>query len=69
MVFYHRIIECHCLVEMEAHELGYTDVAQLNLYFNYYKKNDMQADDNTCRNLIIHRSRFRDVRVCHGQYE
>lgn len=46
LVFYNRIIKAHCLVELKAHQLDYADVAQLNMYLNYYRKNEMQPDDN-----------------------
>ena len=46
LVFYNRIIKAHCLVELKAHQLNYADVAQLNMYLNYYRKNEMQPDDN-----------------------
>lgn len=46
LVFYNRIIKAHCLVELKAHQLDYSDVAQLNMYLNYYRKNEMQPDDN-----------------------
>ncbi|MBR0037188.1 MAG: DUF1016 family protein [Bacteroidales bacterium] len=46
LVFYNRIFKAHCLVELKAHQLDYADVAQLNMYLNYYRKNEMQLDDN-----------------------
>ena len=46
LVFYNRIFKAHCLVELKAHQLDYADVAQLNMYLNYYRKNEMQPDDN-----------------------
>lgn len=46
LVFYNRIIKAHCLVELKAHQLDYADVAQLNMYLNYYRENEMQSDDN-----------------------
>ena len=46
LVFYHRILKCHVLVELKDDRLEYTDAAQLNLYMAYYRKNIMQPDDN-----------------------
>ena len=46
LVFYNRIFKAHCLVELKAHQLDYADVAQLNMYLNYYRKNEMLPDDN-----------------------
>jgi len=46
LVFYHRILKRHVIIELKAHRLDYTDSAQLKMYLNYYRKNIMQPDDN-----------------------
>jgi len=46
LVFYHRVLKCHVIVELKAHELKYDDIMQLNMYIEYYRKNYMQPDDN-----------------------
>ena len=46
LVFYHRILKCHVLVDLKASKIKYDDIAQMNLYLSYYKKNIMQEDDN-----------------------
>lgn len=46
LVFYHRILKCHVLVDLKASKIKYDDIAQMNLYLSYYKKNVMQEDDN-----------------------
>ena len=46
LVFYHRILKCHVLVDLKASKIKYDDIAQMNLYLSYYKKNVMQKDDN-----------------------
>ena len=53
LVFYHRILKCHCIVELKAHRLGYADVAQLNMYIEYYRKHYMQPDDNPPVGLLL----------------
>ena len=46
LVFYHRILKCHILIDLKASKIKYDDIAQMNLYLSYYKKNIMQKDDN-----------------------
>ncbi len=46
LVFYHRVLKRHVIIELKAHRLDYSDVAQLNMYLGYYRKNVMLADDN-----------------------
>lgn len=53
LVFYHRILECHCIVELKAHRLDYADIAQLNMYIEYYRKHYMQLDDNPPVGLLL----------------
>lgn len=53
LVFYHRILKCHVIVELKARTLEYGDVMQLNLYMNYYRRHYMQPDDNPPIGLLL----------------
>ena len=53
LVFYHRILKCHCIVELKGHRLDYADLAQLNMYIEYYRRNYMQPDDNPPVGLLL----------------
>ena len=46
LVFYHRILKCHVLIDLKAKKIKYDDIAQMNLYLSYYRHNIMQSDDN-----------------------
>ena len=46
LVFYHRILKCHVLIELKPKKLNYKDIAQLSLYMSYYRRNKMTAGDN-----------------------
>lgn len=46
LVFYHRILKCHVLIDLKATKIKYADIAQMNLYLAYYRKNVMEKDDN-----------------------
>lgn len=53
LVFYHRILKCHCIVELKAHRLDYSDIAQLNMYIEYYRAHYMRPDDNPPVGILL----------------
>jgi len=38
LVFYHRILKCHVLIDLKVEEFDHVNAGQLNTYLNYYKK-------------------------------
>lgn len=53
LVFYHRILKRHVIIDLKANRLDYSDVAQVNMYLAYYKKNIMLPDDNDPIGIIM----------------
>ena len=53
LVFYHRILKCHIIVELKADRFRHEYASQLNLYLNYYKTEVMQPDDNPPIGLLL----------------
>lgn len=53
LVFYHRILKCHVLIELKVEEFNHVNISQLNTYLNYYKKNEMQADDSPPVGILL----------------
>ncbi len=53
LVFYHRILKCHVLVELKAKKYGYEDAAQLGVYMAYYRKHVCRADDNPPIGILL----------------
>lgn len=53
LVFYHRILKCHVLIELKVKEFNHINISQLNTYLNYYKKNEMQTDDNPPVGILL----------------
>ena len=53
LVFYHRILKCHVLIELKPKKLNYKDIAQLSLYISYYRKNKMTAGDNPPIGILL----------------
>jgi len=46
LVFYHRILKCHVLVDLKIEEFNHNNAGQLNTYINYYKKEVQLREDN-----------------------
>jgi predicted nuclease of restriction endonuclease-like (RecB) superfamily len=46
LVFYHRILKCHVLLELKLGAFNHGDIGQLNTYLNYYKMEVTEPGDN-----------------------
>ncbi len=46
LVFYHRLLKCHILVDLKIGTFNHTDAGQLNTYLNYYKAEVTPPEDN-----------------------
>lgn len=53
LVFYHRVLKCHILVELKVDELKHEHVGQLKTYINYYKKEIMLENDNPPIGILL----------------
>ncbi len=53
LVFYHRILKCHVLVELKLAEFSHENIGQLNTYVSWYKKNMMQEGDNPPIGILL----------------
>ena len=53
LVFYHRILKCHVIIDLKIDRFRHEYASQLNLYMNYYKHEVMQADDNPPIGLLL----------------
>lgn len=53
MVFYHRVLKCHVLIELKTRKFKYSDVTQLNVYLNYYKKYEMLEGENPPIGILL----------------
>jgi predicted nuclease of restriction endonuclease-like (RecB) superfamily len=53
LVFYHRILKCHVLVELKVEEFNDHNIGQLNTYVNYYKATVMRSDDNPTVGILL----------------
>ncbi|GHV61014.1 hypothetical protein FACS1894195_0840 [Bacteroidia bacterium] len=53
LIFYHRILKCHVLIDLKVNEFDYADAGQMNVYLNYYKENEMTEGDNPPIGIIL----------------
>lgn len=53
LVFYHRILKCHVLVDLKIGAFHHADAGQMNVYLNYYRENEMSEGDNPPVGLIL----------------
>jgi len=53
LVFYHRILKCHVLIELKVGKYSHEHYGQLKTYINYFKKEIMQKDDNPPVGILL----------------
>ena len=53
LIFYHRILKCHVIIDLKIDRFRHEYASQLNLYMNYYKHEVMQEDDNPPIGLLL----------------
>ncbi|MBK8518434.1 MAG: DUF1016 family protein [Saprospiraceae bacterium] len=46
LLFYHRILKCHILIDLKIGAFTHGDIGQINTYVSYYKAEVKEADDN-----------------------
>jgi predicted nuclease of restriction endonuclease-like (RecB) superfamily len=53
LVFYHRILKCHILIDLKIGKFDHADAGQMNVYLNYFRENEQAEDDNAPVGLIL----------------
>jgi len=53
LVFYHRKLHCHVLIELKVEPFNHANAGQLNTYVNYYRKHEMAEGDNPPIGLLL----------------
>jgi predicted nuclease of restriction endonuclease-like (RecB) superfamily len=53
LVFYHRILRCHVLIDLKIRAFTHGDAGQMNFYLNYFKDNIMTEQDNPPVGIIL----------------
>lgn len=53
LVFYHRILRCHLLIDLKVRPFKHSDAGQMNFYLNYWKDNMLSPGDEPPIGLIL----------------
>jgi predicted nuclease of restriction endonuclease-like (RecB) superfamily len=53
LVFYHRILKCHVLIELKVDKFTHEHLGQLNTYVSWYRKHMMTDGDNPPVGLLL----------------
>lgn len=53
LVFYHRILKCHILVELKIDAFKHEHLSQLNTYVSYFREEVKRADDNPPIGILL----------------
>lgn len=60
VVFYHRILKCHVLIELKVGKFSYADTGQLTTYLNYFKAEMTEPGDNPPIGILLVTERDKD---------
>jgi predicted nuclease of restriction endonuclease-like (RecB) superfamily len=53
LVFYHRILKCHVIIEIKVDAFAHQHLSQLNTYVAYYNAEVKQKDDNPAVGILL----------------
>jgi predicted nuclease of restriction endonuclease-like (RecB) superfamily len=53
LVFYHRVLKCHVLIELKNDAFRHEHLGQLNSYVAYYKKHEMSTGDQPPIGILL----------------
>lgn len=53
LVFYHRVLKCHVLIELKNDAFEHQHLGQLNAYVSYYQKHEMSAGDQAPIGILL----------------
>jgi len=53
LVFYHRLLRCHVLLDLKVRAFRHVDAGQMNYYVNYFKNRVMAPGDNPPVGIIL----------------
>lgn len=53
LVFYHRVLKCHVLVELKLAAFSHENIGQLNTYVTWYRLNMMTSGDNPPIGILL----------------
>lgn len=53
LVFYNRLLRCFVVIELKTGKLTHQDLGQLQMYVNYYDRNEKNEDENPTVGILL----------------
>lgn len=53
LVFYHRVLKCHVLIDLKTEAFNHAHAGQMNMYLNYFSKNESAQGDNPPVDIVL----------------
>lgn len=53
LVFYHKILRCYVLIDLKIGKVSHKDIGQMNLYLNYFTKEEFDEGDNPPIGIVL----------------
>lgn len=53
LVFYNRLLRCFVIIEIKTHKITHQDLGQLQMYVNYYDRNEKLSDENPTVGILL----------------
>lgn len=53
MVFYNRLLKCFVIVEIKTGKLTHQDLGQLQMYVNFYDRNEKLPEENKTIGILL----------------
>lgn len=52
-IFYNRLLRCFVIIELKTHKITHEDIGQLQMYVNYYDRNEKAPDENPTIGILL----------------
>lgn len=53
LIFYNRLLRCFIVIEIKTHKITHQDIGQLQMYVNYYDRNEKQKEENPTIGILL----------------
>lgn len=53
LVFYNRLLRCFVVIELKTHKITHEDIGQLQMYVNYYDRNEKMPEENPTIGILL----------------
>lgn len=53
LVFYNRLLRCFVLIELKTHKVTHQDLGQLQMYVNYFDREEKLAEENPTVGILL----------------